>query len=134
MDPADAPRLEECDKQKIEAALAAPQAGFGDFDRYPSLPEKAAALLYAIAKGHACPNGNKRLACVLTVAFLVDNGAFLWADRIEFCDKIVEVAQSAALEHERVRADLSSWIEARIIEPAEASVRLQAGLEPGANP
>jgi death on curing protein len=42
------------------SALAAPQAGFGDTDVYPTLLEKAAVLLERLARNHPLLDGNKR--------------------------------------------------------------------------
>jgi death-on-curing protein len=49
-----------------ESALAAPRAGFGDVDLYPSLLEKAAILLERLARNHPLPDGNKRTAFLVT--------------------------------------------------------------------
>jgi death on curing protein len=45
-----------------DSALAAPQAGFGDQDAYPTLAEKAAVLVEHLARNHPLPDGNKRAA------------------------------------------------------------------------
>lgn len=43
-----------------ESALAAPQGGFGDYEAYLRLEEKAAILLERLARHHPLPDGNKR--------------------------------------------------------------------------
>ena len=48
-----------------ESALAAPRAGFGDTDLYPTLFEKAAILLERLARNHPLPDANKRTASPL---------------------------------------------------------------------
>lgn len=45
-----------------ESALAAPRAGFGDVEVYPTILEKAAILLERLARNHPLPDGNKRTA------------------------------------------------------------------------
>ncbi len=57
-----------------ESALAAPFAGFGDEDAYPTLELKAAVLLERLARNHPLPDGNKRTAFLLTLLFLERNG------------------------------------------------------------
>ena len=58
----------------LESALARPQAtAFGE-DAYPTIHEKAAALLHSLARNHALVDGNKRLALAGTLAFLGMNG------------------------------------------------------------
>jgi len=58
----------------LDSALHAPQAGFGDEDFYPSLIEKAAVLIVRIARNHARPVVNKRLAWQSFTLFLALNG------------------------------------------------------------
>jgi death on curing protein len=58
----------------FESAVARPQAAmFGD-DAYPTLDEKAAALLHSLARNHALVDGNKRLALAGLIAFYGLNG------------------------------------------------------------
>lgn len=58
----------------IESAAARPQTTvFGD-DAYPSVWEKAAALLLSIVKHHPLVDGNKRLGWLSTAVFLELNG------------------------------------------------------------
>lgn len=134
LNPLAASNIEDCDKGKVESALAAPAAGLGEVDKYPSLAEKAAALLYAFAKGHCCPNGNKRLAYVLTAAFVLRNEHMLWADPDELSLKVEQVAASQADEADKVRAELAEWIGPRLLPDVEAHVRLHAGIQLGGQP
>lgn len=57
---------------KLNGALGAPWAVFGH-EAYPTLEEKAAVLLYHVARAHAWWNGNKRMALVITLLFLAIN-------------------------------------------------------------
>lgn len=57
-----------------DSALAAPRAGFGDQDAYPSLIEKAAVLVEHLARNHPLPDGNKRCAFLAVDHFLAANG------------------------------------------------------------
>lgn len=57
-----------------ESALHAPFADFGGEDAYPTLELKAAILLERLVRNHPLPDGNKRTAFLLTVAFLERNG------------------------------------------------------------
>ena len=58
----------------LESALARPQASAFGRDAYPSLDEKAAALLHSLARNHALIDGNKRLALGALIAFYGLNG------------------------------------------------------------
>ena len=60
----------------LGAAAARPEAfAFGE-DAYPTLAEKAAALLHSIARSHALIDGNKRLALAAAVVFCGLNGHY----------------------------------------------------------
>lgn len=58
----------------IESACGRPRAtAFGE-DAYPSIWEKAAALMQSIACNHGFVDGNKRTAWIAMTAFLDANG------------------------------------------------------------
>lgn len=110
-------------------------AGFGNYEKYPTLASKAGALLYALVKDHPCPlGGNKRLAFVLTVTFLAKNMLWLWADPEEVIERIDSVAASDAKQADAIRADLSQWLESHMLGATEALVLQQAGWPPGERP
>jgi len=58
----------------LEAALARAQATAFGADAYPTLDEKAAALLHSLARNHALADGNKRLVLSGLIAFYGVNG------------------------------------------------------------
>ncbi len=62
------------DRALIEAAVARPQAGFGGVEVYPTLWDKAAALLHGIVSTQGFHDGNKRTGWAVTAAFLRANG------------------------------------------------------------
>jgi death-on-curing protein len=58
----------------LASAAGRPQTTvFGD-DAYPTLADKAAALMHSIARNHALVDGNKRLAWSATRVFSLLNG------------------------------------------------------------
>lgn len=130
LDPQAAPELDGCDRHKVLASLDAPKAGFGTVDCYPTLEEKASALLYAFAKNHACPNGNKRLALVVSMGFIQENNFFLWVNKDDLEARVLGIASSDAGNADAVRADTAQWIKASVIPLMEASLRIQAGKTP----
>jgi death on curing protein len=76
----------------LESALARPQATVFGKDAYPTLEEKAAALLHSLARNHALVDGNKRLALAATIAFLGLNGRRLTLSNDEAYDLVMAVA------------------------------------------
>ncbi|WP_343575618.1 type II toxin-antitoxin system death-on-curing family toxin [Mycobacterium sp.] len=62
------------DEGLLQSAISRPQTSvFGD-DAYPTLWDKAAALLHSLARNHAFVDGNKRTAWASAWAFLRLNG------------------------------------------------------------
>lgn len=62
------------DAGAIASAVARPQAtAFGE-DAYPTIWDKAAALLHSLARNHGWVEGNKRTAWTATFTFLTVNG------------------------------------------------------------
>jgi death on curing protein len=57
-----------------ESAVHAPAASFGGVEFYPDLALKAAVLCAHIAKNHAFPDGNKRVAFLAMIEFVERNG------------------------------------------------------------
>jgi death-on-curing protein len=58
----------------LEAALARPRTTAFEADAYPTLDEKAAALLHSLARNHALVDGSKRLALSGLIVFYGVNG------------------------------------------------------------
>ena len=57
-----------------ESALHAPAAGFAGVELYPEVIDKAAVLCVRLARNHALPDGNKRVAYLGLLEFLARNG------------------------------------------------------------
>ncbi len=73
---------------------------FGGHDLYPSIEEKAANLLYLIAKDHSFSDGNKRIAATLFLYFLDKNG-ILFADGEKLIDDHTLVALTILIAESR---------------------------------
>lgn len=76
----------------LESALARPQATAFGREAYPSLDEKAAALVHSLARNHALVDGNKRLALGALIAFYGVNGRRLTLSNDAAYDLITAVA------------------------------------------
>lgn len=61
----------------FDGSLNAIFQSFDDKDLYPSVPEKAANLLYFVIKDHPFYDGNKRIGALLFVLFLTINNCHL---------------------------------------------------------
>ncbi|MBQ6355246.1 type II toxin-antitoxin system death-on-curing family toxin [Candidatus Saccharibacteria bacterium] len=63
----------------FEGSLASIYQSFSGKELYPSVPEKAANLLYFVIKDHPFYDGNKRIGSLLFVVFLTMNDCHLTA-------------------------------------------------------
>lgn len=66
--------VEVRDMGLLASAAGRPQTTVFGEDAYPSLADKAAALMHSIARNHALVDGNKRLAWAATRVFCLLNG------------------------------------------------------------
>jgi death-on-curing protein len=64
----------------LHSAVERPKATFGGKDLYPTLWDKASALLHSLVKNHPFDDGNKRTAYYSTKRFLYINGYNLHPD------------------------------------------------------
>jgi len=85
-----------------DSALAAPRAGFGNVEFYPTLLEKAAILLERLARNHPLPDGNKRTAFLLTARFLEANGCPLRGALPNTDVPIVEKIAAGQIGHDEI--------------------------------
>ncbi|GAB3683344.1 type II toxin-antitoxin system death-on-curing family toxin [Saccharopolyspora tripterygii] len=76
----------------LESALARPRAtAFGE-EVYPTLTDKASALLHSLARNHALVDGNERLALAATFTYLGINGRRLTFSNAEAYVVVMAVA------------------------------------------
>ncbi|GIO14727.1 death-on-curing family protein [Cohnella xylanilytica] len=79
----------------LESAVHRPQQSVIGEDAYPTLFDKAAALLESLIKNHCFHNGNKRTAYLVTKSFLMMNGYHLEMERKYAVEFIVDIAKGA---------------------------------------
>ncbi|WP_258525570.1 type II toxin-antitoxin system death-on-curing family toxin [Paenibacillus sp. YN15] len=77
----------------LDSAVNRPQQSVFGEDVYPTLFDKAAALLESLLKNHCFHNGNKRTAYLAVKAFLMLNGYHLRMDREYAVEFIVDIAK-----------------------------------------
>lgn len=96
--------------QLLDSAVARPQATFGGVDLYPSLPEKAAALLHSVISNHPFVDGNKRTGFTAMDVFIRLNGFHLTAGEDEKYGFVISVATGTI-----PFAKMTDWIEQEVI-------------------
>ena len=97
----------------LESALARPRASVFGEDAYPSLDEKAAALLHSLARNHALVDGDKRLALMGLIVFYGVNGRRLVLSNDEAYDLVIAVAAGELDDVPSIATRLRDATEAR---------------------
>lgn len=101
---------------KLEGILGILMTGFADFEKYPSVKEKAAAYYYFLASGHAFLDGNKRTSFVVASTFLDWNGY----DIIVPNDEVFDFTMKIANDKTRPQFELVvEWIREFMVEQEE---------------
>lgn len=98
------------DDGALESALAQPFAGFGDYEAYPTLQDKAAALGFSLVRNHPFVDGNKRTGFQAMDVFLRKHGYRIDVTADEGEDFILSLAAG-----EKSREELVEWIEDHLI-------------------
>lgn len=85
------------------SALSRQFVGFGDLDKWQSVPEKAATLLFGLVQNHPFHDANKRTAYLSTVHYLRQNGLIITVSEKALEDLTVLVAQNGLKKFPRFR-------------------------------
>lgn len=96
---------------KIESILSQLFSYFG-YEKYPSIYEKAAALLYFFTKGHCFIDANKRVGIDSAIVFLSINGYIDNLDDDDGYNKTMEIASIhlSEIERDNYIKDLATWL------------------------
>ena len=97
----------------LDSAAYRPQASAFGKDAYPTIDEKAAALLEAVARNHALVDGNKRLAWAAAVVFYDLNGFDLGPPTVDEAVELVVAVAAGHLELAKLSERLASWANQR---------------------
>ena len=93
----------------LQASAARPRAtAFGE-EAYPTLDEKAAALLHSLVTGHPLVDGNKRLGWVAVRLFYRLNETDVHPTADKAFDLIVGVADGTIRDVRVIAERLASW-------------------------
>jgi death-on-curing protein len=95
----------------LSSAVEAPSSSFDGQEFFETFELKAAVLCSRIAKNHALPDGNKRLAWQSLVMFCRINDFDLVTSEDDAVETIIKVASGEINENE-----LAKWVKAKVIE------------------
>ena len=80
------------DEGLLDSALNAPFQGFGDYEFYPTVTDKAVRLGYGLIENHPFHDGNKRIGALAMLTLLDLNNIQLEATNLELEQIILDVA------------------------------------------
>jgi death on curing protein len=93
----------------LDSAAHRPQASAFGKDAYPTIHEKAAALLEAVVRNHALVDGNKRLGWAAAAVFYDLNGFDLDPPAADEAVEVVVGVADGHLEMGKLSRRLASW-------------------------
>jgi len=76
----------------LKSAIERPYSGFGNIELYPSIFEKAGAIIESIIKNHPFIDGNKRVGYVLMRLILIQNKYDIKASQDEKYIFVINIA------------------------------------------
>ncbi|MBU3677085.1 MAG: type II toxin-antitoxin system death-on-curing family toxin [Chitinophagaceae bacterium] len=93
------------DNALLISALERPYAGLSDTEFYPTIYEKAGALIESIVKNHPFIDGNKRTGYVMMRLLLLENGYEIEASQDEKYEFVINIASGNFNIHQ-----ITQWI------------------------
>jgi death-on-curing protein len=97
------------DQGLLEAAISRFQQTFDGQELYPTIEDKASAIIESFVGNHPFIDGNKRTGYVLMRLFLLKNGKDINATEDEKYEFVISIA-SGQLDFDAIK----SWIERKI--------------------
>ena len=97
------------DEGLLDSAIQIPYQGFGEYEFYPTITEKAVRLCFGLVKNHPFIDGNKRIGTMALLTMLDLNHLSLRAAPSELTETILDLA-SGVLSYE----SLLEWVRDRI--------------------
>jgi death-on-curing protein len=93
----------------LDSAAHRPQASAFGQDAYPTVHEKAAALLEAVVRHHALVDGNKRLGWAAVAVFYDLNGFDLGPPSVDEAVELMVAVAAGQLDLSKLSQRLASW-------------------------
>ena len=97
------------DDNLLDSALNTPFQGYGEYDFYPSVVQKAVRLCYRLVMNHPFRDGNKRIGAMALLITLDLNHLTLKASSAELSDVILRLTVETITDE-----TLLQWIQDRL--------------------
>lgn len=98
------------DEAALQAALARPFNGFGETAFYPTIEEKASAVIESIVCNHPFLDGNKRTGYLLMQFILGEEGKVAKATQKEKYEFVIKIA-SGKMKYDKIL----QWVREKIV-------------------
>lgn len=95
----------------LESALHRPYSTFDGNELYPSIVEKASAIVHSLVGNHPFNDGNKRIGYILMRRLLLMNNLNINASQEEKYDFVIGIAEGT-LNYD----DIKNWINRHLVE------------------
>ncbi len=97
------------DENLLDSALQAPFQGYGEYEFYPSVVQKAVRLCYGLVMNHPFHDGNKRIGALALLITLDLNHLALKASSADLSEIILHLAAGSVTDK-----DLLRWVQDRL--------------------
>lgn len=97
------------DENLLDSALNAPFQGFGDYEYYPSVVQKAVRLCFGLVMNHPFHDGNKRIGAMALLTTLDLNHLTLKTNSAELSEIILRLAAGSINDE-----TLLCWVQDRL--------------------
>lgn len=98
----------------LSSAVSRQFAGYGEVERWPTVQEKVATLLYGIVLNHPFHDANKRTAFLASLYYLQMNGLYPRVSAKQFEDFVVTVADRSFRSMEKFKRSFADQDDADI--------------------
>lgn len=92
----------------VDGAVHRPQSSAFGQDTFPTIHEKAAALLHGLVRNHPFLDGNKRTAWASTTVFYMINGFLIIANQGSIVALVIDAAEGQ-IDVPYIAGTLKSW-------------------------
>ena len=97
------------DENLLDSAMNAPFQGYGEYEFYPSVVQKAVRLCYGLVMNHPFHDGNKRIGAMALLTTLDLNHLNLKTNSAELSEVILRLAAGTITDE-----TLLQWVQDRL--------------------
>lgn len=104
------------DNNLLESSLGAPKQTFSEKFLYPTLEKQSSILFYSLIKNHPFKNGNKRIAVMAMLSFLILNGKWINIDPFDLYKLACEVSESNPKHRDKILILVTKTVKENLVD------------------